>query len=283
MPVQLGFIADFDGSLSKIPQNQIGGKPEGLASPVPMQNCSRCGEDMKFLLQIYCPEDYPVNAFHRMLYVFCCPKNKCENFSLLRSQLPMDNEYYNLDGDLIKPRSDQVCVVCGCFSKFRCTGCNSRRFCSKQHQIYDWKIHEDDCRNGLNSVIKDWNSSLFPVYSMDEDPEQEKTVGVVPAALQEQLNTIEVGDDVLAEEDETETEVDQAFLKFQKRITRDPTQVLRYGRVLPEGNEEPLWVSNEGRPTAVPDCPHCQSPRTFEFQVSLPVLILDHASTTISS
>jgi hypothetical protein len=39
--------------------------------------------------------------------------------------------------------------------------------------------------------------------------------------------------------------------------------------VNPDGkNEDPLWVSDIGIPESIPRCPHCNSERTFEFQVN---------------
>lgn len=49
--------------------------------------------------------------------------------------------------------------------------------------------------------------------------------------------------------------------------------MIRYGRVsYAEGETpEPLWVSDAGKPGPddIPPCPHCNGPRTVEFQVQL--------------
>ena len=78
-------------------------------------------------------------------------------------------------------------------------------------------------------------------------------------------------DDEIAED--SEVDVDKAFLKFQKKISREPEQVLRYARVSyePEGSDpQPLWASNEGKPNEATDigpCAACGGRRTFELQV----------------
>ena len=41
-----------------------------------MMQCEHCAEPMSFLLQIYSPLDES-QAFHRMLYVFCCHRGAC--------------------------------------------------------------------------------------------------------------------------------------------------------------------------------------------------------------
>ena len=76
--VQLGFPetprkGDFD--IKNFP-SKIGGLPVWL---LPLSNnidesfftCS-CGENLVFLLQLYCPLENKSNCFHRMIYVFFC-------------------------------------------------------------------------------------------------------------------------------------------------------------------------------------------------------------------
>lgn len=36
--------------------------------------CGECAHPLSFLVQLYCPLDHEDDAFHRCLYVFCCPK-----------------------------------------------------------------------------------------------------------------------------------------------------------------------------------------------------------------
>jgi len=61
-------------------------------------------------------------------------------------------------------------------------------------------------------------------------------------------------------------EVDKTFEAFKKQIKKNPGQVLRY-----QQNGEPLWLSDEHRPSDadIPPCTYCGSPRVFEFQVML--------------
>lgn len=76
------------------------------------------------------------------------------------------------------------------------------------------------------------------------------------------------------DEEETKVEVDSAFLKFEKRISRCPDQVLRYSK-----EDKILWVSDSNRDPDIPNCEHCGSRRTFEFQI-MPQLLnelgIDH-------
>ncbi|KAF9363021.1 programmed cell death protein, partial [Mortierella sp. NVP85] len=93
---------------------------------------------------------------------------------------------------------------------------------------------------------------------------------------------VPVGDEVY---ENTKTDIDAAFLTFQKRIALYPEQILRYARMEYElTNPEPLYVSDIGipKPEDIPPCPDCGRERTFEFQIlpqMLNHLAIDHSST----
>ena len=240
-----------------------------------------------------------------MLYVFMCKNGSClagrsqSALRIFRSQLPLQNDIYDLDGKL----KDKVartginsnsCSVCGLYAPSRCGKCQNRQYCSKDHQALDWTQgkHKDYCSSPSmadlnncntntqshhpNPVFNRWIDAcaLFPCHELEEDEEPEKIINktdeeFLKQTLENTLGDLEE-DELLEEEQETETDVDKTFLKFQKRISLAPDQVLRYGRVLPYDNEEPLWACGEGIPTTadVPACSHCGAERTFEFQVS---------------
>ncbi|CAG8506746.1 4090_t:CDS:2 [Diversispora eburnea] len=81
---------------------------------------------------------------------------------------------------------------------------------------------------------------------------------------------VPVGDEIY---ENTKVGVDKAFLKFQKKLERDPDQVLRYARLdyQNENNPPPLWVSDTGKsmPEDISHCLYCNQEKTFEFQESL--------------
>lgn len=52
---------------------QVWLNPRDLPSPEDMR-CGECAHPLSFLVQLYCPIDHEDDAFHRCLYVFCCPK-----------------------------------------------------------------------------------------------------------------------------------------------------------------------------------------------------------------
>ena len=82
-----------------------------------------------------------------------------------------------------------------------------------------------------------------------------------------------------SEADQQEEEADQiAFERFKKRSSGG--EVIRYRAdwYLEDKDEEKedviLWISSRNKPTSIPPCPRCRSPRRFEFQV-MPQLLND--------
>ncbi|KAJ3253525.1 Programmed cell death protein 2 [Boothiomyces macroporosus] len=296
MSVQLGYIIPKEDqaplpkyycSINDLP-NKIGGLPIWLdpRNPAGRVECGNCSKQMPLLLQLYAPQDYPSNAFHRVVYVFCCKSGSCvisnKGIKVLRLQLERENEIYNEEGDLLiefqvqdgalsNSKGVNYCYICGKSAPSRCGKCHVNKYCSREHQELDWTHghHKHLCGTGneARNEIKSWLSTFnFPELEMEEEEEPEKKVEQVEPEIMEKLNVKEEGDNVLEDEDETEAEVDRTFLKFQKRISLSPDQVLRYGRQ-PEG-DNPLWASDIGRNNTIPNCPKCSSPRTFEFQLT---------------
>jgi pre-rRNA-processing protein TSR4 len=290
--IQLAFVGDNANlphlicPVNEIP-NKVGGIPIWLNPLEPLENveCYRCEKQMPLLLQIYAPEDYPENAFHRVIYIFCCKNGSCRYMKAYRSQLDLKNSVYTMDGDFkdaIELKQDIIsykekvigfCSVCGLLALHVCGKCHMKRYCSREHQQLDWNHghHKQYCGSNAETpeLIKKWMSCFrFPELALEEEEEPDKVLEKTSEEIEKSLNVVEEGDDDLEHEEETETEVDKQFLKFQKRISRAPDQVLRYGRTNPDGeNEDPLWVSEAGRNPAVEPCPKCKSQRTFEFQV----------------
>ncbi|CAN0256705.1 unnamed protein product, partial [Ectocarpus sp. 12 AP-2014] len=110
--VQLGTVLPLEGSLADSVlfknvdwHDWDGGKaggwpvwlnPRDLPAPQDMR-CGECSQPLSFLVQLYCPLDHEDDAFHRCLYVFCCPKASCSKNSsvkALRCQLPRENDFY---------------------------------------------------------------------------------------------------------------------------------------------------------------------------------------------
>jgi len=158
---------------------KVGGKPAWLNPvhlPTPSQlTCVHCGNPLVFMLQLYAPlrttlGSHP-GSFHRTLFLFCCLQDQCVNkqksFMCFRSQLPRYNPYYppvappKLEPyELAKGEKElpvledtteanvHLCCVCGNPGPSSCSRCHSRRYCSRLHQVYDWKQgnHKTKCK-----------------------------------------------------------------------------------------------------------------------------------------
>ena len=162
---QIGFIDDSLNALHheedwrKWDGGKVGGLPVWL-NPVdlPPPNtlaCSTCEEPMKFLLQIYCPLDDILNAFHRSIYLFCCKRAQCVSSGMvkvLRCQLPKANPYYAIepstDLEVLKKDSlklPALCQLCGCLATNKCVKCKRASYCCRSHQKIHWKHHKAVC------------------------------------------------------------------------------------------------------------------------------------------
>ena len=257
--------------------NKVGGLPIWLdyLNPSPPIWCSACSSHSYLLMQLYCPSDDCDRAYHRVIYVFCCPKAGCLSpVTVLRSQLEVVNDCYTADGvrkncelngfSLISTTSKEAltgyCTICACFASRVCSNCQFARYCCKEHQKLDWPRHKLLCiENGSGSGFE-YGFKEFELIS-EEEPSKGPTIGILP------VSDAEIGDDVLELENETVTGVDQQFLKFQKRISLAPSQVLRYYWVDKDTETEgPLFVAQDKSEIVVPNC-DCGATRKFEFQL----------------
>jgi pre-rRNA-processing protein TSR4 len=303
--IQLGFVVKPDRpflpDINDFP-SKIGGKPVWLNPEFPLDvesvRCGVCNKPMVLLLQIYAPEDIPAEAYHRCVYLFCCKNGKChkesqeKSFKVYRSQLPKENKYYPEQLPLPAgqyPKDVKVaplCRVSGYLGSKQCSKCKSENYSCKDCQIFHWNnaYHKRICCNAnekeaivlMQLETKALESYLFPEYELvsEEEPpsnvfkENEKydiskfTNATIDPNILKDFN--------VNEEDceDTEVDVDKAFLKFEKRIAREPSQILRYARLhYNQEDSEPLWVCQDNKLTELKDCPHCGSKCTFEFQI----------------
>eukprot|EP00842_Homolaphlyctis_polyrhiza_P000176 jgi/Hompol1/1159/HPOL_004473-RA len=277
---------------SKLPAVQLGFLVEHPKEPLPKHSTHIPDFPNKIGgLPLYTPEDAIANAFHRVVYLFCCKNGPCHSqsqsqcFKVFRTQFPEENPVYNVDGELLKETSkEQYCCLCGLKGSLRCSGCKSRRYCSKEHATLDWNLgnHKTLCSaTSQQSAIDPASSDLsrtaatFPEFELESEDEPKETVAALPDAgkIEATINTLGLEDPTEEEvlEDDTTVDVDDAFLKFQRRIARMPEQVIRYARVANDADRrglEPLLVSDlVFAPEGVPACPYCHAERSFEFQV----------------
>ncbi|CAN7992111.1 unnamed protein product [Ixodes hexagonus] len=306
--VELGFLEKCEPWVvkSKYFPSKVGGKPAWLhLKNIPdgeHLSCQNCGEPCVFLLQVYAPIDDIDSAFHRTLFLFVCVapgclnKNKTGSFVILRSQLPRINNFYGGEPPIeTEEGSDSpsardfgnLCVVCGALGNKTCAKCRARHYCSKSHQVADWKSgHKFQCGSQLDDdAAKSATTGggvLFPEYELITEPEDdvcdshaaadksdEQRLSDYRAFLSKHPDCSDVDSAMNANDlnNMAATCQDKAFWKFKKIIEKAPHQVLRYNP-----GASPLLVSSEDAPDAIPNCPNCGSERQFEFQV-LPQLL----------
>jgi pre-rRNA-processing protein TSR4 len=321
--VYMGFGKELDAAnivtLKRhyLPLGKIGGKPAWL-NPIKLPSadlisCKQCKKVMPLLLQIYCSGE-STNSFHRYIYVFMCPNNACQktcnsdNFRVLRCQLPRQNDFYGFermlnfeqDGEVDDPLFDaekyaKLCNVCGALGTKMCARCRCTWYCTKDHQVIDWKEgHKQCCQEGKvipkpedkdRFCAEKENSFLFEELGVELDLEEER----------EDTNSDEEDDDEIEDEkmrqellkkaqnlmtkydpknemndlnECEESERDEKYFKFSKVLKRNCYQILRYNR----GGEPLLATDHANAPSDVPPCGNCGSKRRFEFQL-MPYLL----------
>ncbi|CAL1545453.1 unnamed protein product [Lymnaea stagnalis] len=303
--VKLGFIED-DTDLRLLSSHffpsKVGGKPAWLSlDPIPDFDdlrCQKCNSTTVFLMQVYAPLQMREDTFHRTIFIFMCPNTSCctpedsSNFRIFRSQLPLVNNFYSDSppSEELTPNEDitifphaglfqSLCFVCGIRGTKKCSQCKNTHYCSKEHQVLDWKSgHKQTCLQEIKNDKKQSSRLLFKEYELvTEDEEYSEGDSNNSKSDEERLleyeNLIrspqlkELDGKYQAEDLEksatAETEDDKLFLKFKRRVDTEPSQVLRY-----EKGGEPLWVSAHHKPSPedIPFC-SCGSQRIFEFQV----------------
>ncbi|KAJ8359940.1 hypothetical protein SKAU_G00164650 [Synaphobranchus kaupii] len=290
--VVLGFLEEAEPwqlQSSQFP-SKVGGKPAWLSQvdlPCPIA-CGKCNRPAALLLQVYAPIVGQDRSFHRTLFVFCCNTPDCYSyndsrcFKVYRSQLPRKNDFYPYDpppeekatesdsDPFILQSGVKLCRVCGCSGPKTCSRCHAANYCSKEHQVMDWKSgHKNECATSSSAGFLK-HGFLFPEFELVTEPEEVevKVEQCEAGETQKAPECTATGGDALEEKELEdmamhETADSRMFQKFKRRIELEPHQVLRYCRL-----GSPLWVSAEHIPKEeeIPNCP-CGAKRIFEFQV----------------
>lgn len=143
--------------------------------------------------------------------------------------------------------SVKLCQVCGCRGPFSCGNCKSVHYCSALHQKIDWTLgeHKQNCKK--NTPAKRGNEKhKFLLEEFDlvteteelsentedeftEEQKEERRMKEYDEFVRKQQSTEDDMKDVPIEEFEkyvNQTDDDQIFRKFKKRIAVDPDQVI---------------------------------------------------------
>lgn len=191
---------------------------------------------------------------------------------------PTRNQINNNKHIMIYCLDAKLCGVCGLKGTLRCSKCKHGFYCSKQHQVIDWDSnHKQTCQSSTNltseSIAKTFAFG-FPEMDIVIEQEPEKKRDASSNSHDYEKSEMEhlVDDMKLDTSNEqaenTDTGVDGMFIKFQKRVEREPQQVIRH-LMQPEHVHEPLWVSSIGKPSVkdIGCCRICGEVKDFEVQV----------------
>lgn len=226
--------------------SKAGGKPAWLTlEDLPTTEelvCKSCSHQTIFLVQIYAPDEPIIDAFHRTIYIFICRNKDCNDRTILafRTQLPRINVYYpynapsDTDDHFNVEEILYLCSVCGCDGTKQCSKCHKARYCTKEHQVVDWKNgHKRNC--GETDLCFSSRKILYKEYEIKM--ETEEMVDKVKTTEEDEL---EIFREMVAEgragmiDDEGELNAyvatideDKTFAKFKERIEICPDQVIR--------------------------------------------------------
>ena len=310
--LDLGFVEDAPAWLlaSRFFHSKVGGRPSWLdLKNLPESQeflCEFCQKPRVLCLQIYAPIEEKSSCFHRTLFIFMCTSPECHTdskspFLVLRSQLARNNEFYPYESpvesqdwksDLNAFKYVKICRVCGCPGDKKCSGCDQVYYCSREHQMADWKFqHKRECKSEKftyqykeDEVCHDLllKQSMLVIEGDDEvvsdsddDDTEEVNIDKELEKMKELQNGVSLSGKDLKEFVEEEEVKDKNYKRFSKVVKCAPDQVLRYQK-----NATPLWISTQNVPqdNDIPNCPYCGSKRVFEFQIMpqlLHVLKLD--------
>ena len=288
-PVQLGFAetprkGDLD--LKNFP-SKIGGLPVWL---LPLSNnidesfftCS-CGENLSFLLQLYCPLEDKNNCFHRMIYVFFCQKcwKKQDLVKVLRMNLPEESTYYDgeeilnykkiAEDETIKRVNEKLKNLI--LEEFYITTAPEQKEASKLYLDFYNNAEEKSVASNDSINKGNFEEEEIVINNIQEEKEYDN---MVKNYLKENpganIEKVEAESDDEKENDKIIDSTNQDIIMnlFTKVINYDKKQVVRFYR----NNFYPLWFTQEKMITTKnTKCTNCGGNVEFEFQI-MPYLFL---------
>ena len=291
-PVQLGFAeepkkGDFD--LKNFP-SKIGGLPVWL---LPLSNnisetffiCS-CGENLSFLLQLYCPLEDKDNSFHRMIYVFFCQKcwKKKDLVKVLRINLPEKSSIYdgedilNINKIINDETIKKVNEILKKFilEEFFISTAPERKEASKLYLDFYSNAEEKSINSSDGSTNNIQDKDMEEEIIFNNVKEEKEYDNMVQNYLKENSS---VNIEKIEEESDDEKENDKIIDSsnsdiilslFTKVTNYDKKQIIRYYR----NNFYPLWFTQEKiLSTKKTKCRNCGNDIVFEFQI-MPYLFI---------
>ncbi|VEN52368.1 unnamed protein product [Callosobruchus maculatus] len=255
--VELGYLEECESwkLQSRFFPSKVGGKPAWVnldfVPGADQLQCRRCKDPLIFLLQLYAPYDESAHIpkdisgrnFHRSLFVFICKNPQChvrnnsDHIKVFRSSLPRSNKFYPYNAPEDKPDAlfsmenwTKLCRLCGCFASKKCSRCRVADYCSRQHQVADWKQHKTECGSVFSERLSDLLFTEWEIVTEVEELDmQSNEMDQLSTFEQLKVNDVQ-GMENVSEDELTKyanTEEDKVFRKFQKQVRHNPDQVIR--------------------------------------------------------
>ncbi len=282
--MELGFVEEVEDPqelTSSYYPSKVGGKPAWLDQfilpSVDVLTCKKCGKSLVHLLQIQsssCPA-HEIDH-HRTIFIFICADFRCHSpgntasFMVLRCELHNAIENPNLMAEVSKSGSSvcssdkpldngcslsdnssphtrlapSLCIVCGIAGPMKCGKCKKMHYCSRGHQVHDWKAgHKQLCAElmegndsldyipSVGVVLRELEivTELEPSKYLEEKKErsEQERMNDYHKYLQEnQEGRKEVASlEELEKAAATPQKKDKQFRAFKKCISLEPTQV----------------------------------------------------------
>ena len=275
--VLIGVIEDslIDSSVQlSYTDNRIGGVP--LFSPLLDLSglnlaCESCTVDRSFILQIYCPvDDSPLD---RILYLFVCTNPACKNrnISCFRAVSP---PVKTPSQDSQKPQQDKLFddQWTNDEDDWGVEAENSQHEEEKEEilveKLSNLDIKSNSAQNNFQKIFDQRFISVFDEPEKKKKPVKDEQM----KDLSEFVTDSELKDQTCTGE-EYEKDYSNAFnnnqtnYNFYKRISRFPSQIIRY-----DWSGEPLKFNDYCFSKILNKCQSCGSARTFELQL-MPALV----------
>ncbi|MES1909320.1 MAG: hypothetical protein MHM6MM_002077 [Cercozoa sp. M6MM] len=303
-PVYLGFAVSQlhpDALLRQYFPSKIGGSPAWLSAELPSGDelkCKHCGDNMRFLAQIYAPmrELDTDRAFHRTLFLFACAKATCllkKSAVVLRSQLPLRNEFFDEEAPDFPDADLEEAVE---FDDVSRDSLQIPDFDFIEYPQFDISTEEDETVvPSITEVAQEEDSKRSGISKLtpEERAQANEALRQYTEAMKDQNSDVrQITVEELEQYENRSRNDDMEFERFQRVVKHHPEQVLRYqpgGVALWAGSSDKASVNENDRSDAalqearedaeeekndesnafvqVPVCSLCGADRQFEFQL----------------
>ncbi|XP_006941514.2 LOW QUALITY PROTEIN: programmed cell death protein 2-like [Felis catus] len=292
--------------------SKLGGLPDALPSvAAPRPVCERCRQPLALVVQVYCPLEG--SPFHRLLYVFACPRPRCSmggarSWKVFRSQCLQTREKEAQDAQENSLAAEDWCEGAddwGSDSEEVPPPQRTLDFGNDPHSAKDTDctaqlrdLHLQDTvlgaappvSPGEEMALPSLAPQFLPYYMCVVDEDDYRDFVSLDHAhsllrdyqqkegmdMEQLLSQSLPGDGDEKYEKTTIKSGDKIFYKFMKRIAACQEQILRYS-----WSGEPLFLTcPTSEITEPPACSYCGVRRIFEFQL-MPALVSMLRSTNL--